>query len=854
MNKLKQLYFLILLTLVTSCNEAGWIDITIPVPVEIRDQSSMVIHEITDNRQTYENGEIPAFEKFEITFQIEGTVAQNFQFPYDGSPPPGIDLKNPNYQGITVDAIFSPDNWETTYLQPAFYHQGFIQEIQGDREWYYPTDEFSWKIRFSPPSPGEWQYKLSAEDASGYSESPTQNFAVVSSPNPGFIRVSSDDSRYFEFEDGSYFPGLGYNLTSKQINSTNPQISSQQYFQKISKNGIELIRMWLPSWGIYTSAWNPWHSITPAPPDGYIPFTGLTLSSANNERGSETSMVVNTRINPCMFAGWLMPKPAVKPDTDYRIRVQYQMDTIEGPKITGKPYGLVAKMGADQNGGWLWGDGLNCNDPGTGLIVSPYQNVSTKDDANPWKTLEGSWNSGDNRFLPYFYLVLENVNQGRALIDYVWIEEVLPDRQFGPNILPRPWMSHHLYFEQRNSLAFDKVIEAAHQSNVYFKLVTLEKNEWTMNRIQFDGSYGDFGEGNRNFYGDWREITKVRWLQQAWWRYIQARWGYSPNIHSWELLNEGDPASDQHYALADEFGKYMHCEVFGISMDSGEAQKCTYEHPNNHLVTTSFWHSFPAKTFWASENYPNIDYADLHAYNSTGQIDNPAHEIDAALYHLEYSRGASRILHENADEDSLKPIMRGEAGIDFKDQQVEQPDLHQDKNGVWLHNFLWSSLDAGGLLEQYWWNENIENQPGPDEEQGLYEVFGYFYNFIENIPINNGLFTDSGATITNPKLRVIGQKDTTNNQAQIWVQHVDHTWRNVVDGIGLSLPISGNITMDGFTPNMDLDIEWHIFTTQGIPSIEISRATVNSDGSLIIELPNAPQITDIGILISPSSE
>jgi len=124
----------------------------------------------------------------------------------------------------------------------------------------------------------------------------------------------------------------------------------------------------------------------------------------------------------------------------------------------------------------------------------------------------------------------------------------------------------------------------------------------------------------------------------------------------------------------------------------------------------------------------------LHAYDSTGQIDNLDHKIDAALYHLEYSLGASRIRHENADENSLKPIIRGETGIDFKNQQAEQPDLRQDKNGVWLHNFLWSSLNSRGLLEQYWWNENIENRPGPNGEQSFYEIFGYFHNFIVNLP------------------------------------------------------------------------------------------------------------------------
>ena len=83
-----------------------------------------------------------------------------------------------------------------------------------------------------------------------------------------------------------------------------------------------------------------------------------------------------------------------------------------------------------------------------------------------------------------------------------------------------------------------------------------------------DGAFGGFREDNENFYGDYRNNhTKTRWLQRAWWRYLQARWGYSPNIHSWELLNEGDPdvyslglsKVGRHQMLADELGKFMHC-------------------------------------------------------------------------------------------------------------------------------------------------------------------------------------------------------------------------------------------------------------------------------------------------------
>ena len=40
--------------------------------------------------------------------------------------------------------------------------------------------------------------------------------------------------------------------------------------------------------------------------------------------------------------------------------------------------------------------------------------------------------------------------------------------------------------------------------------------------------------------------------------------------------------------------------------------------PNRHMATTSTWATFPASQFWGNSAYPDIDYADLHAYVSTG--------------------------------------------------------------------------------------------------------------------------------------------------------------------------------------------------------------------------------------------
>jgi hypothetical protein len=167
---------------------------------------------ITTNESAYPGGLVPRFGKLEITFPL-GTVADNPQFPYDPAPPAGVAPGT----GVSVDALLTPDDWTTTYTQPAFLHQEFDRQVKSGKDWLYPTAVFSWKVRFAPDRVGAWQFKLRAQDAGGTSETAPQGFTVVDSDHHGFVRVSARDPRYFEHDDGSYFLGLGYNMNFDHV-------------------------------------------------------------------------------------------------------------------------------------------------------------------------------------------------------------------------------------------------------------------------------------------------------------------------------------------------------------------------------------------------------------------------------------------------------------------------------------------------------------------------------------------------------------------------------------------------------------------------------------------------------------
>jgi hypothetical protein len=796
-----------------------------------------LITQITTNAADYPNGQVPKYEKFEVTFQIQNAVGGNFQFPYDPNPPHGIDLTYPKHQGISVDALFLPPGkteWNNAYQQPAFYYKHFddrIKKDQGgaDREWYYPTGQFSWRVRFSPNQIGTWQFKLKAQDASGYMETTPQTFAVVNSSSQGFIQVSSTDPRYFEFDDGSTFHGLGFHYEG---HFDDPVLKGQGDFETYQQNNINLLRVWIS--GTYGVAWNHYlggRNIY----DGYLPRAALV--PFYDPVANRTTMTMRIDYEPggdtgwfdaCRFEFWDDPE-AVKQNTTYRIRIRYRGMDISGPRKPAFPnYGLVGKMG-----GWH----PDCYEPGTNTVVTNY-GLNNSD----WGTIEGVWNSGSNNFLPRLYLGLENATAGEVYVDSVSLQEVLGNGQYGPEIMIEPSMEYELCFSQEESYALDKLVELAEQYGIYLKLVLMDKNDNMYYKIQDNGDFVVDGEDNLDgFYGVGRTVNKTRWLQQAWWRYLQARWGYSPNIHSWELTNEGDPFNANHYAQVDEMGKFMHCRAFDVPVGSADGDRCAYDHPNDHLVTTSLWHSFPGEQFWGNPNYPNVDYADVHAYISTGWQNDPSHEDDAAKFHLDYSADVRSNIDWYTAQNNIptRPVIRGETGIDFIGQQNEQPDLALDTQGVWLHNFLWSTLDAGALTELYWWTYNIRHNRGPDGQPGLYEIYDNFYDFVGAVPLNNGHYQAAAVTVSNPTLRVVGQKDLVDGRAQLWIQNKQHTWRNVVDGVSIA-PVSGSVTIPGFQGGQTYSVQWwDTYTPVAAQRItRTERVIAQPDGDVVLNVSN----------------
>ncbi len=829
----------------------------------------------SNNISSYTNSQIPKYEKLEINFQILNSSATNTFFPYDTNPPPGL----PANTGITVNAIFTDPNGNT-FNQPAFLYQDFDYQVKSGKEWFYPTNNYSWRVRFSPNLAGNWKYKITAQDASGATQSNETFFTVVNSANKGLIQVALHDPRYFEFNDGSYFPALGYNLPEGVLDNISPQSGNQAKLQTMSADGMDFSRVWVSMYSIYGEAYAGWDSpnkvhqtqeprygivnpinsfltevfttyypgqTPPTPPTGSEYYMWLEFNKTITAGlPPELSM---QRFTPCRFINNI----AVKQNTNYKIRVHYATTGLEGPLDSSKPYGFAVKRST--NALPLPID--SCNDPNTaGLttIAGTYNASQVQNDSvnNGWKYLEGTYNSGANDYLGYLYLTFDNVKStnsdpvaGQIFIDKVWLEESSCTSNC-VNLIDKPDMNMHTYISQQNAYNFDKFMSLAKQYGMYIKAVMNEKNDRILGTIDFNGQ-PTANQSVTNFYGNGTSITKVRWLEEAWWRYMQARWGYSPNIHSWELLNEGD-ASNNHLVQADEFGKYMHCRVFGVAtiIDSVLGNKCNLNHPNSHLVTTSFSGQMYPWQFWNNGGsaasyklYRDIDYADQHYYANVEDTSVLASYYDSALFSYNLSTA------NNFSDSTKKPFVRGETA--WNSPADAYLGSNQDR-GEWLHDYIWAGLNNGGLMEHFFAGGNLTKQIYDLRANPPYDnrpMFKKYSDFVKDIPLNNGLYQDVSAVASATNARVWGQKDLTNKRAHFWVANKNHTWYNVLGGYSggpQPIPVGSlttTITIGGFTPNTSYPIVWwNTYTGLADNALgsPVGTITSNSTGNLTLNV------------------
>ncbi|MDH7602936.1 MAG: hypothetical protein QHI38_12385 [Armatimonadota bacterium] len=877
------------------------------------------------------------------------TVAQNPFWPYDPDPPPSI----PPGVGITVDGLFSDDEWETSITVPGFLFLEYERRSTSSGEAFIPVGKPEWRVRFAPPRVGTWRAKLRVTDASGTVIAPESDlvFQCVESQNHGFVKVSSRDPRYFELSDGTPLLSLGINGELKSVADAETKLTTW------GANGVRIVRWWMNYRG--------WQN----------PFGGGDVATAGGPQWSfSLSMDTNGGRKPGdRYSAKLSPGRDTKQSVYLIAGRTYKFSGyIKTSDVVGSAgQGVVPYIGNKQGGIF------------TGTADwTPFEVYYTPN-SDMWVSV-GVKHTGSGGTGYFDDLELRYSTDGGQ----TWSE----------NCLLKGDIDFQNYIDLQEAYKVDLIFSLAKQNGVYLKTVIAEKQDKSLGCIAADGS--TVARSDDNFYASANHPS--RWLQKAFWRYMTARWGCFTSLHSWELCNEGDPFSGNHWSAANALAEYVH------SID-----------PNKAMCTTSFWHSIPME-FWKNSS---CDYIDLHEYigpkvsgteshgprfhawydptindnnsvvvpyslgggelsfdNSTKHVSSrsvrilayegateagntwvgfPAYHVGIDPSHTYrircWAKGSNisnpggglawtrpRILavwsknyHENDwlgesglglplstydwaffESASLKPpgnantaniyiqCTRGPAGSgngtlwvdglefidettgrnlfvdgDFESDRIDfdtalavekygvllnSYGLRVGKPGMWAETGIREEIPSGSkarLLEDtegIHLKKMIWAHAGPANPNMLYwDLYGYlksknvwhhfrnFQSFMAGIPVSNGNYRDVEAEVSNDSIRVMGQKDTVNNRAHLWIDNRKYTWRNVVDGVTVE-PVSGQVAVQGLADGL-YQVEWWDTSTGTVTRKEEVQCT---QGKITLTVNNL--VSDIACKIGPA--
>ncbi|BDQ03723.1 T9SS type A sorting domain-containing protein [Ignavibacterium sp.] len=668
----------------------------------------------------FSSNQVGTFEKLEIEFDLN-SVADNYWFPYEENLPSNLNTG----KGVTVDCIFTKGNKVITF--PAFYDMPY----QRFNNYLLPTGRYVWKVRASFDEPGQYSVTLVATDSLGTKTYSLGNINVVQSENKGYLKVSEQNNKYFEYSTGSSFLGLGFNDGTDTPQKMDFKVNTY------SQNGINLLRIWLSSISQFSDPWCAWTSHHQMTNNGYMnpPLYRFNRRYKNGDFSIRiASPAINDLNTPAVFRGFYDGGTNIKPNTNYRITIRYKLENV-----VGNNGGFSLKIS-----GWAGTDIVNLN---VGNRV--YGPVKGSTD---WIIGVANYtSSGNETELPFLYAVLEGDVTGEAYIDMILLQEVFPDGSLSENIMSKWSANPHYYLDPIKPRYFDYFVDKATNKNVHFKVVIFEKDDYILNHID-PGGY----PSNYNGSFDAPAGSKLRRLYEYYWRNIIARWGYSDAIHSFELVNEGAPGS--YFELVNDFSDYFNTHS-----------------PYQKLTTTSFWAMWVPE-YWSSSN---SDYGDVHAYAmTTGFLNNGT--FAGQTYNREQMKNDPAALayiyskHIGNDPLRNKPVIIGETDFDMPGDQAPDPDLALDTQGIWLRGYLWGHLNDGGVSGLFWNPDNLRNN-------NLYHVYKPVSTFFKKIPFNRYHFKDADVQISNADVRGWGIAEESGNQVYYYSSHKNFYWRYVLN-------------------------------------------------------------------------
>jgi hypothetical protein len=165
-----------------------------------------------------------------------------FEAPVEVVPAPA----NPFDPGaVDVQAVFRAPGGSEVRV-PAFWFQDHRRDLVAGREELEPVGTPGFRVRFTPPRPGRWEWWSEVTRAGNRTVSARRVLEVEPAPSPGFVRVSRADERYLAFDDGSPYFAVGENLAWYDDRGT---FAYDEWLARLAEQRVNFIRVWMASWG-----------------------------------------------------------------------------------------------------------------------------------------------------------------------------------------------------------------------------------------------------------------------------------------------------------------------------------------------------------------------------------------------------------------------------------------------------------------------------------------------------------------------------------------------------------------------------------------------------------------------------
>lgn len=190
---------------------------------------------LSDNRPlrllsvTPSRTQVPRYELIEFRLNLQAT--------YDNAFDPSQ---------IAVDGLFTAPSGQVLQV-PGFFYRAYTRRLEGRNERLVPAGAPDWRIRFAPTQVGTYRMVVTVRDSSGRTvRSQPLTFSCIASRNPGFVRISKQDRRYFAFDTGQPYVPVGANVCWGGSRGT---FDFDDWLPRYGQAGCNFFRVWLgPGW------------------------------------------------------------------------------------------------------------------------------------------------------------------------------------------------------------------------------------------------------------------------------------------------------------------------------------------------------------------------------------------------------------------------------------------------------------------------------------------------------------------------------------------------------------------------------------------------------------------------------